>query len=142
MVLLKKKFYFSDQQVDKDDPVQLGLLYSQACDMILQGKHPITLDEAIAFAALQLQITFGNHEPDRFKKGFLVLKDFIPTEYMKQKDVEKKIYVEHAKLYSISSISAKFKYVQLSRSLKTYGITFFLVNVQSFKLMKLGADIK
>lgn len=72
MVLLKKKFYFSDQQVDKNDPVQLGLLYSQAHEMILEGKHPITLDEAVIFAALQMQVTYGNHEPDRFKKGFLM----------------------------------------------------------------------
>jgi talin len=72
MVLLKKKFYFSDQQVDINDPVQLGLLYSQAQEMIIEGKHPITLDEAIIFAALQMQIVYGNHEPDTFKKGFLV----------------------------------------------------------------------
>ena len=71
MVLLKKKFYYSDDFVDKNDPIQLNLLYNQTKDMILQGNHPISLEEAIVFAALQMQIMYGNHEPDQFKVGFL-----------------------------------------------------------------------
>ena len=71
MVLLKKKFFFSDQNVDRNDPVQLGLLYNQAQEMIVSGKHPCPYDEACQFAALQMQVIFGNHEPDKHKKGFL-----------------------------------------------------------------------
>lgn len=67
-VLLKKKFFFSDQTIDQNDPIQLGLLYNQAVEMILTGKHPCHLDEAIQFAALQLQVLYGNHEPDKHKK--------------------------------------------------------------------------
>jgi hypothetical protein len=29
MVVLKKKFFFSDQNIDRNDPVQLNLLYVQ-----------------------------------------------------------------------------------------------------------------
>ena len=29
--VLKKKFFFSDQSVDKSDPVQITLLYGQVC---------------------------------------------------------------------------------------------------------------
>jgi hypothetical protein len=39
---------------------------------------------------------------------------------------------EHKKLGGLSEIDAKVKYTQLARSLKTYGITFFLVKVCSF----------
>ena len=34
---------------------------------------------------------------------------------------------EHRKLHSLTELNAKFRYIQLCRSLKTYGVTFFLV---------------
>ncbi len=36
---------------------------------------------------------------------------------------------EHRKLSGLTEIDAKVKYTQLARSLKTYGISFFLVKV-------------
>ena len=36
-------------------------------------------------------------------------------------------FQEHAKCAGLTEIDAKVKYTQLARSLKTYGITFFLV---------------
>ena len=65
------------------------------------------------------------------------VKEFLPPEYHKNKDVEKKTYIEHRKLQGLSDLNAKFRYVQLSRSLKTYGITFFLVNEKVGKRNKL-----
>lgn len=44
-VLLKRKFFFSDQNIDSRDPVQLNLLYVQARDAILDGTHPVTQDK-------------------------------------------------------------------------------------------------
>lgn len=70
VLLLKKKFFFSDQSVDKNDPIQLNLLYVQARDAILEGKHPCSLEEAVQLAALMLQTQYGNHEPDKHKPGF------------------------------------------------------------------------
>ena len=57
------------------------------------------------------------------------LKDFAPPEYHKAKDFEKKVFHEHRKLQGMSDLNARFRYVQLCRSLKTYGVTFFLVKV-------------
>ena len=36
---------------------------------------------------------------------------------------------EHRKLHNLSELHAKFRYIQLCRSLRTYGVTFFLVKV-------------
>lgn len=44
-VLLKRKFFYSDQNIDSRDPVQLNLLYVQARDAILDGTHPVTQDK-------------------------------------------------------------------------------------------------
>jgi talin len=52
----------------------------------------------------------------------------VAPEYQKdRKDLEKKIFSEHRKLQGMNELNAKFRYVQFCRSLKTYGITFFLI---------------
>ena len=53
------------------DPVQLNLLYEQAKEAILEGTHPVRLEDAIQFAALQVQIQFGDHKEDKHKMGML-----------------------------------------------------------------------
>lgn len=133
IVILKKKFFFTDLNIDRNDPVQLGLLYEQAKESIVGGTNPCKKEEAYQFAAMQLQAQFGNFDKERHKSGFIDLKDFIPPEYRKSKDMEKHIYQEYSKLQNLSELNAKFRYVQLTRSLKTYGVTFFPVEEEVTK---------
>lgn len=141
VVVLKKKFFFSDQNVDRSDPVQLVLMYNQSQEMILSGKHPATLDEAAQFGGIQMQIDFGNHEPDKHKPGFIKLKNYVSAEYCKNKDIEKKIYAEHRKLQGTTELNAKFRYVQLIRSMKTYGVSFFMVKEPASNMTKKAQNI-
>ncbi|KAH6575177.1 hypothetical protein BASA50_007534 [Batrachochytrium salamandrivorans] len=136
IVVLKKKFFFTDQNVDRSDPVQMMLMYNQTHEMIVSGKHPCTATEAVQLAAIQLQIHFGNHEPDKHKPGFIKTKGLVPPEYHKNKDIEKKIYIEHSKLQGMTEVNAKFRYVQMCRSLKTYGTTYFVVKEPATKKKK------
>lgn len=48
-LLLRRKLFFSDRNVDSRDPVQLNLLYVQARDAILDGMHPVTQDKGMFF---------------------------------------------------------------------------------------------
>ncbi|XP_066037106.1 talin-1 isoform X1 [Chamaea fasciata] len=125
-LLLRRKFFYSDQNVDSRDPVQLNLLYVQARDDILNGSHPVSFDKACEFAGHQCQIQFGPYNEQKHKPGFLELKDFLPKEYIKQKG-ERKIFLAHKNCGDMSEIEAKVRYVKLARSLKTYGVSFFLV---------------
>ncbi|XP_041428074.1 talin 2 S homeolog isoform X1 [Xenopus laevis] len=125
-LLLRRKFFYSDQNVDSRDPVQLNLLYVQARDDILNGSHPVSFDKACEFAGYQCQVQFGPHNEVKHKPGFLELKDFLPKEYIKQKG-ERKIFLAHKQCGNMSEIEAKARYVKLARSLKTYGVSFFLV---------------
>ncbi|EGD80615.1 Tln1 protein [Salpingoeca rosetta] len=128
VLVLRKKFFFSDQEINRDDPVQVNLVYGQAKDSIVKGEHPCTLDEAVQFAAMQVHIEHGDHNPDRHKPGYLDdLRAVLPAEYVKVKGVEKKIYAEHKKLVGQPELNIKFKYTTMCRALKTYGITFFSV---------------
>ncbi|XP_035847034.1 talin-1 isoform X1 [Sander lucioperca] len=126
MLLLRRKFFYSDQNVDSRDPVQLNLLYVQARDDILNGSHPVSFDKACEFAGYQCQIQFGDHNESKHKPGFLDLKEFLPKEYIKNKG-EKRIFQAHKNCQNMTEIEAKVSYVKLARSLKTYGVSFFLV---------------
>ncbi|XP_048472606.1 talin-1 [Rhincodon typus] len=125
-LLLRRKFFYSDQNVDSRDPVQLNLLYVQARDDILNGSHPVSFDKACEFAGYQCQIQFGPHNEQKHKPGFLDLKEFLPKEYIKQKG-EKKIFMTHKNCANMTEMEAKVLYVKMARSLKTYGVSFFLV---------------
>lgn len=70
-VLLKRKFFFSDQNIDSRDPVQLNLLYVQARDAILDGTHPVTQEKACEFAGIQVHIQFGDYSESKHKPGIL-----------------------------------------------------------------------
>ncbi|XP_061534093.1 talin-2 isoform X2 [Phycodurus eques] len=126
-LLLRRKFFYSDQNVDSRDPVQLNLLYVQARDDILNGSHPVSFDKACEFAGIQAQIQFGPHVELKHKPGFLDLKEFLPKEYIKQRGSEKKVFQDHKNCGEITEMEAKVKYVKLARSLQTYGVSFFLV---------------
>ncbi|XP_034385157.1 talin-2a [Cyclopterus lumpus] len=126
-LLLRRKFFYSDQNVDSRDPVQLNLLYVQARDDILNGSHPVSFDKACEFAGIQAQIQFGPYIEHKHKPGFLDLKEFLPKEYIKQRGAEKKIFQDHKNCGEMTEIEAKVKYVKLARSLRTYGVSFFLV---------------
>ncbi|XP_016373259.1 talin-2-like [Sinocyclocheilus rhinocerous] len=127
ILLLRRKFFYSDQNVDSRDPVQLNLLYVQARDDILNGSHPVSFDKACEFTGIQAQIQFGPHVEHKHKPGFLDLKEFLPKEYIKQRGAEKRIFQDHKSCGEMTEIEAKVKYVKLARSLRTYGVSFFLV---------------
>uniref|UniRef100_A0A8C7YSD4 Talin 1 n=1 Tax=Oryzias sinensis TaxID=183150 RepID=A0A8C7YSD4_9TELE len=93
---------------------------------ILNGSHPVSFDKACEFAGYQCQIQFGDHNESKHKSGFLDLKEFLPKEYIKNKG-EKKIFQAHKNCQNMTEIEAKVSYVKLARSLKTYGVSFFLV---------------
>ncbi|KAL5257851.1 hypothetical protein ACHWQZ_G012707 [Mnemiopsis leidyi] len=127
MLLLRKKLFFSDINVDRNDPVQLNLMYIQDNTCVLNGTHKVSQDDAVTLAAIRVQIQFGNHDENKHKKGFLELKDLLPSEYRKVPGMEKKIFAEHRKLIGMTELNGKLRYIKYCRELKTYGVTFFLV---------------
>uniref|UniRef100_A0A8C5ECF9 Talin-2 n=1 Tax=Gouania willdenowi TaxID=441366 RepID=A0A8C5ECF9_GOUWI len=94
---------------------------------ILNGSHPVSFDKACEFGGIQAQIQFGPHIEHKHKPGFLDLKEFLPKEYIKHRGSEKKVFQDHKNCGEMTEIEAKVKYVKLARSLRTYGVSFFLV---------------
>lgn len=104
-------------------------MYTQAFNDIMSGKVPCTPEEASQFGGIAMQVKFGNQDPLKHKPGFAKMKELVPAEYLKSKEVEKNIYREHSILQGTTELNAKFRYVQLIRSMKSYGTSFFLVKV-------------
>lgn len=71
ILLLKRKYFISDANIDSRDPIQLNLLYQQAKEAILNGTHPVRMENACEFASLQVQVQFGDHRETVHKPGFL-----------------------------------------------------------------------
>lgn len=66
-----KKFFVSDDQIDKDEPYTLHLLYIEALKSIIEGRLPVTRVDARDFAAFQMQIVYGDHNPAVHVLGFM-----------------------------------------------------------------------
>merc|ERR1719204_542363 len=137
VLLLKRKYFYSDANIDDRDPIQLNLLYEQAKLAILDGTHPVPLDKAVVFAAYQLQIQFGDFREQTHQPGVLDLKEFLPQTWLKQTKVEKKILAKHKELKGFNELDAKVKYVKLARGLPTFGVHFFLVKERQANKRKL-----
>jgi len=136
VLLYKKKFYYNDASDDcNNDPVYFNLLFCQSRDAIISNMYTCNKEEALQLAATLFQINFGDHNPNIHKPGFLKPQDlrfFLPVEYLEAWNltflkVEKLIYKEHRKLRGIKEVYAKFRYVQLCRTLPTFGAIFFQV---------------
>ncbi|XP_063834864.1 talin-2-like [Ostrinia nubilalis] len=127
-LLLKRRLFYSDRNVDARDPVQLNLLYVQARDAILEGRHPVTEDQAVEFAGIQCQVHYGDFQEDKHKPGLIEnLNEYLPEQYSGSWGAEKKILKEYRKHSGLSPIEAKYLYTKTARDLPTYGVTFFLV---------------
>ncbi len=66
--------YLNRHHVYTDEPFQPNLclpLYFQLKDAILNGTHPVTLEEAVTLAAMQCQVELGNYSPEKFRPGYL-----------------------------------------------------------------------
>ena len=132
VLVLARKFWFSDANVSVDSPKELHLLFVQAKGMVIRGFLPTSRDQAIDLAALGLQIRHGNFDPERTKKkGWLEPEEFLAKQWYKSKkkmvDLEKDIAKEWKRKVGLNEANAKYRYLQTCRSLPTWGITHWRV---------------
>lgn len=161
--ILKRLFYFSDEKVSTSvDPETLHYIFCLCLDAVVAMTHPCsTVDEAVLFAALQCQICFGDYkvfylyfiyfflctmvkiivclltfwQPNNNALDSFRLKDYLPVEFVSHKGIEREIMTTYQRLGGMSEEKAKFGYIQLTKSLKTYLYTFFRVSVSFFSFV-------
>uniref|UniRef100_A0AC35TN27 FERM domain-containing protein n=1 Tax=Rhabditophanes sp. KR3021 TaxID=114890 RepID=A0AC35TN27_9BILA len=123
VLVLRRRYYFSDANVERD-PKQLNLLYVQCKEDVLKGLHPVNKDIAYRLAALQAFIEFGPYS----ERNNIDFKAFLPKEYAKQKDLDKHVLACYQHLQFEEPYSEPRKsYINECKDLYTYGVTFFVV---------------
>jgi len=130
VLVLKKRFFVSDSELDKNSPIQLHLAYIQGREMVISGLHQTSKEEAAMFGALQAQVEYGIFNPHSHKPGFLQLNRFLPPQYVKTKDMETQILHNWKGLGTMTQLDAKYRYHMLCMTLRTYGTTIFAVGKQ------------
>merc|ERR1712130_3129 len=134
VLLMKRKFYHSEDSMKKENPKQLKMFYEQAKQAILKGTHPVPEDTAKILAAYQMQIQFG----DYIKERQIDIKSCLPEDLKNNaSSMKKELTAEYEKKKGLSEIDAIFEYVNLARGLDTFGIHFFLVREQQKDLHKM-----
>jgi uncharacterized protein YqgV (UPF0045/DUF77 family)/molybdopterin converting factor small subunit len=134
VLLLKKRFFFTDAHVDTHDPIQLHLLYAQCVEAVISGEMRVTEEEAIQLAALQVQMIHGTFDYQQHGKGYINPAKFLPTSMISKKEkkmekYEKSITNAHKMLVDLSPLTAEYRYVQLCRANKYYGNSLYEVKI-------------
>ena len=132
VLTLKKKFRIIDPSISPGDSTTLNAIYAQCRDDIISGVHPCTEDQAIQLAALQCYLRFGKNKPLSIK-----IAELLPLDYAAGKDTEQSVLSAHSKLNAMTEAECKVFYIQLCRSLHTYGATYFLVDEKQKSKKKL-----
>jgi talin len=132
----RKRFFVDDANVDPSDRTQLGFIYTQSVGRVLDGTYPCKSEEAVMFAAIQLQVQSGNYSPGNHNSSWVKKQNVLPKQYT-NKDLEGAVLKQWGKLVNTNEQNAKFKYVSTVRSLPTFGITIWRVREQVPKKRKL-----
>lgn len=137
-LLFKKKIFIDDSiEIEKEleDPIALNLIYQQAVSDIITSTLPCPKIVAIRLAGHQMQVLYGEYNPDFHKENFLLknpqnnLNFFLPkiiNIWKKPNELEKLILREYALLKELKTVEeTKYNYINIVRTLPLYGTTFF-----------------
>lgn len=115
--------------------MQLHYLYVQCKDMVVSGSLPTSYEEACQLAGLQLQIDYGNFVPENHRYGWFQerLDQISCFQHGRMKNFDKDVLTYWKQVTGMQQLNGKYRYVQLVRSLKTFGITCFEVEEKAPK---------
>eukprot|EP01098_Paradermamoeba_levis_P004199 TRINITY_DN1815_c0_g1_i2.p1 TRINITY_DN1815_c0_g1~~TRINITY_DN1815_c0_g1_i2.p1 ORF type:complete len:336 (-),score=94.72 TRINITY_DN1815_c0_g1_i2:92-1099(-) len=130
MFFFKKKVFLRDDDREMQDPVAKNLVYIQAVSNVIDSVYICSVEEAIKLAGLKMQITYGDHNPATQQVGFLSqeIKKFVPRHVINSKklpDWESQVIKEHGKVKGKTGENAKSEYLQIVKTWRDYGTTFF-----------------
>jgi len=71
VLIVKKKLFFTDERLNRNDNVQINLIYNQIKETIIDGTNPCTFEEAVLLAAIQCQIQYGDCDANKIKSNII-----------------------------------------------------------------------
>jgi hypothetical protein len=115
-----------------EDPHLCYMAYIQNVYQVITGLVPVTTEEAISLAALQVQIKFGNHKEEVHTKGFLSrsgqLKGLVPAPMLLRRAMtawDDDILARHKILNDDARSHPMQMYCRMLMTRETYGCEVF-----------------
>jgi len=117
------------------DPVEVEINYAEAVDYVVNGKCPISEDNAIQLAAIQLQVLFGDHNPKQDLFNIKNFTQFYPKDLIsinnlttvQQAKVIDQIKATWTAKSGSNALEARQSYLTYVREWPLYGSTVFSV---------------
>lgn len=132
--VFKKKIFLKDDDKEMSDEVAKNLVYLQGVHDVIESVYTCQLAEAIKLAALQVQVTYQDHNPAVHTPGFLTrsvnnnIRSFVPKTLWPSKKAgewEALILKAHQGLKGMSPEDAKSEYISTIKQWPLYGTTLF-----------------
>jgi len=128
--VFKKKIFLRDDDKEMQDLIAKHHVYIQALHSVIESEYPCSVEDAIKLAAIQVQITYGDHKQPTHVVGFLSanLKQFVPKDLFPTKkptEWETLIFKVHAQNIGKSEEEAKTEYLEIVKQWPFYGTTFY-----------------
>jgi len=137
---LRQRFFESDD-LKSNDPYAIHFMYLDSRQSIVNGSYPTTLQQALMFAALQMQITFRNYDPLVHVAGFLNISEFLPPAHREIILIEEDVYKEHRKLKDLKEAEAKTRYIRTLMSFPNYGLFYAPAKEKTEKSVAFDHDL-
>eukprot|EP00475_Leptophrys_vorax_P012380 TRINITY_DN18819_c0_g1_i3.p1 TRINITY_DN18819_c0_g1~~TRINITY_DN18819_c0_g1_i3.p1 ORF type:complete len:862 (-),score=242.99 TRINITY_DN18819_c0_g1_i3:43-2628(-) len=145
------------QQFFSDDESAINLAYLQAVSDVVTEKTPALVKDCINLAALQLQNSFGDYNPDEHTEDWMVsvLGDLVPRSALFDKkrilrknaavqEAAKKVLEKYVKLKGRGAPECRRQYLETVEKWPLYGTTIFAVEQSTTHslppMLKLGVS--
>lgn len=128
------------------DPNAVNMIYIQAVHDVVTFRYPVNEKDITVLAALQLQASYGDFQPDIHVQGWLTpkIEEVMPRHLLceaksdvvvdfKINEWQQKILAKYVKVAGFSSLEAKLNYLDYVQEWPFYGATFFRVEQRQFK---------
>jgi talin len=138
-VVLRRRYFFSDANVEERDPKQLALLYKQCVKSVITGEYSVTKQKALQLAGFQAKAEYGRYSSSN-KPDKKIVAELIPADIIKKEKAAKLLpeivreWEDEDGVDKSEGADFKFKwqkqYIKVCRSMPTYGVTCFLVKAE------------